>query len=216
MEDTVRAIARGLDRALHHNMKVLWLLSGGSNIPIEINVLRQLKHATHHNLTISLIDERFVPIDSPHSNWHALLDAGLSGEKARLEPPIINWELSLHDAAADWAQRLQKALGEADVAIGQFGIGADGHTAGILPHTLGVDEDERLVVGYKGKDFERLTTAPVLFARLDLATVVAMGESKKSVLERIPNGALPQDQPAQLLLRAKELIVYTDQEVKWS
>lgn len=216
VEDATRAIARGLDRALSSNLKVLWLLSGGSNISIEINVLAQLKHATRHNLTISMIDERYVPIDSPNSNWHALLDAGLTGEKARLEPPIINWELSLHDAAADWATRLQKVLGEVDVTIGQFGIGADGHTAGILPHTKGVDEDGQLVVGYKGKDFERLTTTPVLFDKLDLATAVAMGESKKPVLERMQGDISAEDQPAQLLLGAKELIVYTDQEVRWA
>jgi 6-phosphogluconolactonase len=216
VEDATRAIARGLDRALSSNLKVLWLLSGGSNVPVEMNVLAQLKHATRHNFTISLIDERFVPIDSPNSNWHALLDAGLSGEKARLEPPIINWDHGLHDAAADWAARLQKVLGEVDAVVGQFGIGADGHTAGILPHTMGVHEDERLVVGYKGKDFERLTTTPVLFEQCDLATAVAMGESKKPVLERMQGDISAEDQPAQLLLRAKELIVYTDQEVRWT
>ncbi len=216
VEDATGAIARGLDRALQSKLKVLWLLSGGSNIPIEMDVLARLKHATHHNLTISMIDERFVPIDSPNSNWHALLDAGLSGEKARLEPPIINWELSLHDAATDWAERLQKVLGEVDAVVGQFGIGADGHTAGILPHTKGVHEDERLVVGYKGTDFERLTTTPVLFERLDLATVVAMGEAKRPVLERMQSDVSAEDQPAQLLRAAKELIVYTDQEVRWT
>ncbi len=216
VEDATRAIARGLDRALQSKLKVLWLISGGSNIPIEMEVLARLKHATHHNLTISLIDERFVPLDSPNSNWHALLDAGLTGEKARLEPPIINWDLSLHDAAADWAKRLSGVMSEADVVLGQFGIGADGHTAGILPHTKGVHEDERLVVGYKGKDFERLTTTAVLFAKLDLATVVAMGESKKPVLESMPSDISVEDQPAQLLLQTDELIVYTDQEVRWS
>jgi 6-phosphogluconolactonase len=216
VEDATRAIARGLDRALQSNLKVLWLLSGGSNISVEMDVLAQLKHATRHNLTISMIDERFVPIDSPNSNWHALLDAGLTGEKARLEPPIINWELGLRSAATDWAERLQKVLGEADVVIGQFGIGADGHTAGILPHTKGVHEVEQLVVGYKGKDFERLTTTSSLFARLDLAAVVAMGTSKKPVLERMQGDISAEDQPAQLLLQAKELIVYTDQEVRWT
>jgi 6-phosphogluconolactonase/glucosamine-6-phosphate isomerase/deaminase len=215
VEDATRAIARGLDRALQSKLKVLWLLSGGSNIPIELDVLARLKHATHHNLTISLIDERFVPIDSPNSNWHALLDAGLTGEKARLEPPIINWDHGLHDAAADWAKRLQGIMEEADAVVGQFGIGDDGHTAGILPHSQGVHETEHLVVGYTGKDFERLTTTPALFAKLDLTMVVAMGEGKKRALELMPSNITAEDQPAQLLLETQELIIYTDQEVRW-
>jgi 6-phosphogluconolactonase/glucosamine-6-phosphate isomerase/deaminase len=215
-EGAARAIARGLDRALKNKLKVLWLLSGGSNIPIEMEVLGQLEHATHKNLTISMIDERFVPLDSPNSNWHALLDAGLTGEKARLEPPIVDWQLSLHDAAADWAKRLHKVMDEADVVVGQFGIGADGHTAGILPHTMGLSEREKLVVGYEGSDYQRLTTTPALFAKLNLAVLVAMGDNKKPVLQRIPTDISADEQPAQLLLLAQELIGYTDQEVRWS
>lgn len=215
-EGAAGAIAHGLDSALKGKLKVLWLLSGGSNIALELQVLGMLKHANRHNLTISMIDERFVPLDSPHSNWHALLDGGLNGEVARLEPPIVDWGLSLHDAAHDWALRLGKRIDEADMVVGQFGIGADGHTAGILPHTEGVHEHEKLILGYKGGDYERLTTTPHLFKQLHLAIAVAVGKSKRVILERMPTGVSADDQPAQLLLAAPELIVYTDQEVEWS
>ena len=215
VEGATRAIARGLDRALQSKLKVLWLLSGGSNIGIEVEALSMLHHATSKNLTISMIDERFVPLDSEHSNWHLLLDAGLNGKKARLEPPIVDWNLSLHDASKEWSERLKAAIDTADVVFGQFGIGPDGHTAGILPHTIGVDEHKALVVGYEGHDFQRLTTTPALFRQLDLAIAVAMGEAKKPILEKMPTDIAAQDQPAQLLLQAKELIIYTDQEVRW-
>ena len=215
-EGATRAIARGLDRALKSKLKVLWLLSGGSNIQIQLDVLKRLKYASHHNLTISLIDERFVPLDSPNSNWHALLDGGLNGERARLEPPIIDWDLSLQDAAHDWTLRLGKRIEEADVVVGQFGIGEDGHTAGILPHTAGVREQDKLVLGYEGNDFQRLTTTPALFKRLDLAIGVAMGTAKKPIIERMVTDISSDEQPAQLLLLAHELIVYTNQKVEWS
>lgn len=215
-EGAARAIAHGLDRALKSQLKILWLLSGGSNIPIQLDALKQLKHATHHNLTISLIDERFVTLDSPNSNWHALLDGGLNGERARLEPPIIDWDLNLQEAAHDWAIRLGRRIAEADLVVGQFGIGEDGHTAGILPHTPGVHEHDKLVLGYEAKDFQRLTTTPALFKQLGLAIGVAMGEGKKLILECLPTDVSPDDQPAQLLLLAHELIMYTDQGVEWS
>lgn len=214
-EGAVKAIAHGIDSALRRKLKVLWLLSGGSNIPLQIQILHALQHANRHNLTISLIDERFVPLDSPNSNWHALLDAGLTGERARLEPPIIDWSPALEDAAHDWALRLGKRIGQADMIVGQFGVGEDGHTAGILPHTPGVREHDKLVLGYKGSDFERLTTTPQLFKQLHVAVCVAMGESKKAVLQRMPTGISADEQPAQLLLSAPELIVYTDQQVDW-
>lgn len=214
-DGAARAIAHGLDSALRRKLKVLWLLSGGSNIAIELEVLGQLKHADRHNLTISLIDERFVPLDSPNSNWHALLDGGLNGERARLEPPIIDWDLSLFDAAQDWEKRLEERMDEADLVVGQFGVGKDGHTAGILPHTVGVEEQTKLVIGYEGHDFERLTTTPALMKRLGLAIGVAMGAGKKPILERMATDVLPAEQPAQLLLLAPELIMYTDQELEW-
>ncbi len=214
-DGATRAIARGLERALASRLKVLWLLSGGGNVPVQLAVLDMLKHATPDNLVISMIDERFVPLKSGNSNWHALVDGGLNGNKARLEPPILDWGLGLHEAAADWAARLQKAMSDVDVVVGQFGIGTDGHTAGILPHSEGVHEDQKLVIGYKGSDFERLTTTPAMFRQLDLAVVVAMGESKKVVLERLATPLSAEEQPAQLLLHARELIVYTDQKVRW-
>ena len=211
----VRAIARGIDRALQNDMHVLWLLSGGSNIALEVEVQKQLQHASKDKLTISMIDERYVPLISPHSNWHLLQRAGLSDEQARFVPPIVNLDQSLEDIAADFAKRLDEAVLEADVIIGQFGIGPDGHTAGILPHSPAVNETSRLVVGYTGPDFERLTTTPALFAKLDLAIAVAFGEAKAPILERMPSDISAAEQPAQLLLQAKELIVYTDQNITW-
>lgn len=209
-----RAIARGLDRALGSGMKVLWLISGGSNIPIELNVLAKLQHATPQNLTISLLDERFVEQTSPDSNWHVLVQDGLDGTKARLEPPITDATLDLTAAADDFASRLQAYMQTADAIIGQFGVGTDGHTAGILPHSVGVHETTRLVVGYEAPDFKRLTTTPALFSRLDIAIVVAMGPSKRSALLKMSGKLSPDDQPVQLLRETKESIVYTDQQIE--
>jgi 6-phosphogluconolactonase/glucosamine-6-phosphate isomerase/deaminase len=213
-EETTRAIARGIDRALASGMKVLWLLSGGSNIDIELEVLNQLQHATPQNLTVSLIDERFVVLDNPDSNWHQLTTRGLDDQRARLVAPIVNPELDLLAAAHDFGERLGVEVAQADVVIGQFGIGADGHTAGILPHSIGVHEDHSLVVGYEGPDFQRITTTPALFRQLNLAIAVAMGQDKLDALQKLNGDASDDDVPARLLLLAKDLIVYTDQEVK--
>jgi 6-phosphogluconolactonase/glucosamine-6-phosphate isomerase/deaminase len=211
----VHAIAHGLERALGSNMKVLWLLSGGSNIAIEMAVLGLLEHATPQNLIITLIDERFVPLDDPNSNWRQLLDAGLTDQKATLVPVVTDPSLSLSMAAQVFSDRLVDVSKEIDVVIGQFGIGPDGHTAGILPHSEGVHEKKRLVLGYEGPDFKRITTTPVFFKQIDLAVAVAMSQEKRQVVEQLPAEISPEDQPAQLLKLAKELIIYTDQQVGW-
>jgi 6-phosphogluconolactonase len=208
------AIASGLDHALNSGMKVLWLLSGGSNIPIELDVLQRLRSATPENLTISLIDERFVDQKSPDSNWLKLLDGGMGEAPATLLPIIEDPALSLRAAAADFAKRLGAALENADAVIGQFGIGADGHTAGILPHSPAVDEGEKLTIGYTGTDFKRITTTTALIRMMDLVTLVAFGEGKREPLKRmLAEEGEETDTPAKALLDTKELIIYTDQEV---
>lgn len=212
-EELTRAIVRGIDRALGSGLKVLWLLSGGSNIDIEIAALGQLQKATPQNLAIGMIDERFVPLDSESSNWHQLLVKGLGDARVRLIPPIISTDHTLQAAANDYNERLIVELSQADIIIGQFGIGADGHTAGILPHSAGVHEGRSLVIGYDGPDFQRITTTPALFGQLNLAIAVAMGENKRAPLQKVFSDAPVDDVPAKLLLAAKDLIIYTDQNV---
>jgi 6-phosphogluconolactonase/glucosamine-6-phosphate isomerase/deaminase len=208
------AIASGLDHALSSGMNVLWLLSGGSNIPVELDVLRRLHNVTPENLTISLIDERFVDQNSPDSNWRQLLDGGLGDAPVTLLPVIEDPTLSLRAVAANFAKRLGAALEKADAAIGQFGIGADGHTAGILPHSPAVDEGEKLTIGYSGTDFKRITTTTALFRMMDLVTLVAFGAGKHEPLKRmLAEEGEETDTPAKALLDTKELIIYTDQEV---
>src|SRR5215469_5814298 len=148
-EGAIEAIGRGIDRALSGGLKVLWLFSGGSNVTIELAVLERLEHATTKLLTLGLIDERFVPSDSQDSNWHQLLAGGLNGNKATLLPPIVGSAQSVEAAALDYEERLSIAVKRADVIIGQFGIGANGHIGGIQPHSSAVHEEKRLVVGYE-------------------------------------------------------------------
>lgn len=214
-DEIIQAIARGMDRALENKLKVLWLLSGGSNIAIELEVLSRLQHAMSQNLRVSMIDDRFVPLDNPDSNWGQLLKRGLNSKRATLVPPIVDFNVSLDEAATEFAKRLQEATDWADVVIGQFGIGADGHTAGILPGSAGVHEETKLAIGYEGSDYKRITITPVYFTRIDLAIAVALGKNKTEVIQRIPTDVPPDEQPAQLLLKTKELIIYTDQPVTW-
>lgn len=214
-DEIIQAIARGMDRALENKLKVLWLLSGGSNISIELEVMQQLTHAMSQNLRVSMIDDRFVPLDNPDSNWGQLTRRGLSSKRATLVPPIIDFNLTLDEAATDFAKRLSEATDWADVVIGQFGIGADGHTAGILPGSSGVHEEEKLAIGYEGPDFRRITITPAYFAKIDLAIGVALGKNKTEVIRRMPTDISADEQPAQLLLKTKELIIYTDQPVMW-
>ncbi|MFN8534652.1 MAG: 6-phosphogluconolactonase [Dehalococcoidia bacterium] len=95
-------------------------------------------------------DERAVPPDDPESNYRMAVETLLS------RAPIPNDAVfrmpadqpDLDAAADDYQETLQRVFGSAlpvfDVLI--LGLGDDGHTASLFPHSRQLDSGDRLVV----------------------------------------------------------------------
>jgi 6-phosphogluconolactonase/glucosamine-6-phosphate isomerase/deaminase len=88
-------------------------------------------------------------------------------------------------------------------------MGADGHTAGILPHSEAVNDGE-FAHGYSAGEFERITMTPIAISQLDEAVLYAEGEAKWPMIDQLESDALFTDQPAQGLKRAAKLTVFND------
>jgi len=120
--------------------KTLWLIAGGSNIPIAKSVMDTVRGNVTagnlkdlKNLTVTLTDERFGPVGHSDSNWKQLVRDGFNLDGITAFPILQN--LSLEDTVSVYGRNLEAAFKSSDVVIAQFGIGADGHIAGILRHT---------------------------------------------------------------------------------
>jgi len=98
----------------------------------------------------------------------------------------------------------------ADIKVGLFGIGADGHTAGILPGSS-VLTDSHIVSTYTGPDFQRITITPLVVAKLDVAIAFATGSKKASALSDLQKDLSISQQPAQVLKLANSTYIYTNQ-----
>src|SRR4051794_6157282 len=107
--DGGRALVERLQRELAAGHKVLWLTSGGSNIPISVDVMRQLEDDLTKNLGIMPADERYGPVGHADSNLTQLLSAGFEAKKAKLLP-VLQTGLSLEAAATYFDQLMQTAL----------------------------------------------------------------------------------------------------------
>ena len=79
----VEHLQRTIEAKLDAGLKIFWLLSGGSFMPIEVEVAQRLSdHPGLKHLSVTLTDERYGPDGHQDSNWQKLLDAG-SWAKAR-------------------------------------------------------------------------------------------------------------------------------------
>jgi 6-phosphogluconolactonase/glucosamine-6-phosphate isomerase/deaminase len=190
------------------NDRVLWLVSGGSAIKVAVEVSQKLSATPY--LMIGQIDERYGSIDHKDSNWLQLLDGGFAIDKFTTHPILIGQ--SADQTTASYDKWLRQVLNNQTAAIGLFGIGVDGHTAGILPGSPAADETRAYVSYYKGPDYSRITITPIAIQKLDFAFVLAMGDGKRETLKSFVNQDLPpQQQPAQFLRQAGKVLLYTDQ-----
>lgn len=200
-------IAHRIIEELKNNHHVLWLVPGGSAITVATEAVQQIALHDHHNLTVTLTDERYGPLNHPDSNWHQLQVAGFNLPQAKLISVLIDSDFV--NTNKIFAYNLEKAMVAADYIIGLFGIGSDGHTAGILPHSPAVLTRE-LTCAYKASNFKRITITPVAIAKFNEGVVFAQGEAKWPVFTKLNQTLKISDQPAQTLKSLERLTIFSD------
>ncbi len=205
-------LAEGLATLLKSGKKVLWLIPGGSNIKIAVdamNLIRAQQNIDLGNLSITLTDERYGPVGHVDSNWQQLLAAGLNLDKIKNSPVLRG--LSLLETIQNYTEEMEKLFTETEVVVGQFGIGADGHIAGVLPGTIGAESQE-IVVGYEAPPYTRITLTLEALKKINKAFVFAFGANKKLALQSLKQDAFT-PAPAQILKSIPQVEIYTDQDL---
>jgi 6-phosphogluconolactonase/glucosamine-6-phosphate isomerase/deaminase len=206
-------VAKKIGEYLKDNKKVLWLLSGGSNILLEVETLNILKQefgeSLKESLAVTLTDERYGNIGHADSNWIQLLQNGFDISAVRALPVLCGLEPK--ETVIKFGKNYRDLEAGAHVIIGQFGIGADGHTAGVLPDTIGV-KDQGTACFYSGGQYERITLTLKTIRNINIAYTFAFGESKKEIVEKLKNEDLSlEEMPAQVLKEIPESYLFSDQ-----
>lgn len=182
---------------------VLWLIPGGSAIEVAVLVSKELAGTDLSGLTVTLTDERYGLVGHADSNWQQLQSRGLMLPGAT-EIPVLKGE-SMEKTIEEWDLEMSRLLTTCAYTFGLFGLGADGHTSGILPHSPAV-ETTHLVSGYNGGSFQRITTTPLALLQLNQAVVYAVGGSKRHILEELAQDRTLADQPAQIFKQIPTVI----------
>lgn len=211
-----------IDRALAVQPTCSIALSGGST-PRPLYAALGDRDLPWDRLHVFWGDERYVPADHPDSNQRMAREAWL--DRVPLPPENLHpMPTDGGDPAADanrYARHLQAAFGLADgefpaLDINLLGLGDDGHTASLFPHTDALAVRDRAVaVGNKDGQPRLTLTVPVL-ARSARTMFLVAGRNKRDALRQVfdpaDDATLDSTYPARLVRPAGELRWLLDRE----
>lgn len=146
-----------------------------------------------HHVQVFFSDERFVPPDSPESNYHLAHETLLSRVPIpeRFVHRVATVDISPEEAAALYAEGIRRDFQVGMAEIPRFdlillGMGPDGHTASLFPDTAALDVTDRLVVAnfVPRMDAWRVTfTYPLLDAARNVTFLVGGADKAERVRE---------------------------------
>jgi 6-phosphogluconolactonase len=197
-------VAAGIRHRLQHDGKAAIAVSGGTT-PVKFFHALSAERLDWAAVTITLVDDRWVPAASPRSNA-ALLRANLLQGLASAATflPLVN--------AADTPEAGRAAIEEAVAALPLpfaaviLGMGADGHTASFFPGgdhlAQALNPAGRLVETMRSEAAiePRITlTLPILLAA-DIVAIHVEGAAKREVLEAAGKAGPVEQMPIRAVL----------------
>ncbi|OLP45784.1 6-phosphogluconolactonase [Rhizobium oryziradicis] len=210
-------VAATLSESVTNRGSATLAVSGGSTPKAFFEALSK-KPLDWSKVSVTLVDERFVPADNPRSNHllvatHLLKNAASEAEFIPLYQPEADIEAAA-TVATDAVSEMGTPL---DVVI--LGMGADGHTASFFPggdnleDALDLELPPRVMtMEAAGAGEPRLTLSFSSIADAGLLVVHIEGPEKKSVLEK----ALSGDDEAEMPIRAVLGRAETPVEIYWA
>jgi 6-phosphogluconolactonase len=148
-----------------------------------------------------IVDERRVPFDHEKSNWRQIDDilvqhSGIPAEQAHpmmalLEDADVAYEKLLHETL-EWREKGHDRL---DFVL--LGMGDDGHTASLFPHSPALADNGRWILinsGPKVTPPDRVTMTYTLLNAARFVAVLCVGAKKKPMIEKVASGKFSADE----------------------
>lgn len=221
-----RHFLEGARAAVQARGKARLAISGGSTPKATFKLLADptepyRSQMPWEQMDIYWVDERCLPPDHPDSNYHMTRETLLDHVPIpEAQVHRMQGELDPEEAAAKYESELrnQFRLEGAQAPVFDLlalGMGDDGHTASLFPHTEAVHEMMRLVVANhvpQQKYNWRVTlTWPVIVEARDIFFLIA-GKDKAEPVHRVLQGPYdPETLPSQLIQpRSGRLLMLLD------
>jgi 6-phosphogluconolactonase len=133
-------------------------------------------------------DERAVPPDHPDSNYRMAMEAGF--KKVSIPPSQIHRmhaEEHIEENALKYEKTIEHVLQGRPFDLVMLGMGEDGHTASLFPHTEGLKVKDRLVIAnyIPEKNAWRMTLTFPCINQAAHVSIYALGDAKKPMLKKV-------------------------------
>ncbi|MFI8556012.1 6-phosphogluconolactonase [Pseudomonas putida] len=199
-----RDVAERLRTAIASKGQACVVLSGGrSPVPF----LEQLASEAldWSKVTVSLADERWVPVEHPDSNAGLLARHLFKGDVARARFVGLYHQAESLDAAAYKADQALAELAPIDVLV--LGMGDDGHTASLFPHSPNLAQGLDLTCTRRclpmlapSVPHQRLSMTRSLLASADYIALAVQGPGKLATLRAALAGSDITEMPIRAFL----------------
>lgn len=166
-------------------------LSGGSTPKAIYERLSQPHNVERLDWTKVLLfwsDERAVPPDHPDSNYRMAMEAGFN----KLPIPKtqifrMEAEVEIEANAKKYEETIKQVRKGRPLDLIMLGMGDDGHTASLFPHTAALKVNDRLIVANEipqKKTWRMTMTFPCINTSSN-AVIYVLGASKKHMLAEV-------------------------------
>lgn len=186
-------------RAIQQQGRFAVALSGGST-PKAIYRALSANHKTSidwSQVHLFWSDERAVPPDHADSNYRMAMENGF---KDLPIPPAQIHRMKGEDqnSTADYEELIRRELSPRLFDLVMLGVGEDGHTASLFPHTAALNEIDKLVVANFVPDKQdwRFTLTTPCINQSARTAFYAWGESKQAIVLLVLNAAVKSSFPA--------------------
>jgi len=196
-------IAREARRAVRERGRFVLALSGGRT-PWRMMELLGAEELPWEDVRIVQVDERVAPAGDPTRNLTHLRESLIAKTPLR-ESQLLAMRVDAGDldsAAADYAETLEGLCDSPPrLDLVQLGLGADGHTASLVPEdpVLEVSDRDVALTEREYQGHRRMTLTFPILARARRILWLATGAEKAPMVERllradpsIPAGRVPQ------------------------
>lgn len=194
-ESLAEWITSYIEYTLSKKDQFTWVVTGG-NSPKEL--YKRLAESPYNEridwnkVQIFWGDERAVPFDDERNNARMTFETLLNHIQIPKENiHIINTSLEASAAALDYEKTIVAVLGdELSFDLVLNGMGDDGHTLSLFPHTVAIHEKDKNVLAFwlESQNMYRITLTAPLVKKAKRIAFLTFGENKAKALYEVLEG----------------------------